>query len=60
MTGNKPMRDTSDPSRHGYHCAACGRLVVTAVDGLSRHDYDLQRWLATEGMDLTWRGAPTQ
>jgi hypothetical protein len=28
------MRYASDPVRHGYHCAACGRLVVTAIDGL--------------------------
>jgi predicted RNA-binding protein associated with RNAse of E/G family len=31
--------------------------AVDAVDGLSRHDYDLQRWLAAAGMELTWRGA---
>lgn len=31
--------------------------AVDAVDGLSRHGYDLQRWLAAAGMDLTWRGA---
>jgi len=31
--------------------------AVNAVDGLSRYDYDLQRWLAAEGMELTWRGA---
>lgn len=29
--------------------------AVDAVDGLSRHGYDLQRWLAAAGMDLTWR-----
>jgi predicted RNA-binding protein associated with RNAse of E/G family len=31
--------------------------AVDAVDGLSRHDYDLQRWLAAAGMELIWRGA---
>jgi uncharacterized protein len=31
--------------------------AVDAIDGLSRHDYDLQRWLADNGMTLTWRGA---
>jgi uncharacterized protein len=31
------------------------RRAVAAVDGLSRHGYDLQRWLATEGMQLAWR-----
>lgn len=34
------------------------RRAVAAVDGLSRHQYDLQRWLAAEGMDLTWHGVP--
>jgi uncharacterized protein len=33
------------------------RRAVDAVDGLSRHDYDLQRWLTANGMDLTWRSA---
>jgi hypothetical protein len=28
------MRYASDPARHGYHCAACGRHVLTAIDGL--------------------------
>jgi uncharacterized protein len=36
------------------------RRAVAAVDGLSRHGCDLQRWLAAEGMELTWRGAPTR
>jgi uncharacterized protein len=53
-----------DAVRHGLLTPEVGeqavRRVVAAVAGLSRHDYDLQRWLATEGMDLTWRGAPTQ
>ncbi|BCO36078.1 DUF402 domain-containing protein [Mycobacterium heckeshornense] len=35
---------------------AVGRAVA-AVDGLARHRYDLQRWLASRGMQLTWRGA---
>jgi uncharacterized protein len=29
---------------------------VHAVDGLAHNDYDLQRWLADNGMPLTWRG----
>jgi predicted RNA-binding protein associated with RNAse of E/G family len=33
------------------------RRAATAIDGLARHDYDLTRWLAAEGMELTWRGA---
>ena len=32
------------------------RRAVAAVDGLARNDYDLSRWLATHGMELTWRG----
>jgi uncharacterized protein len=31
------------------------RRAVDAVDGLSRHGYDLQRWLAANGRELTWR-----
>ena len=30
--------------------------AVDAVEGLSRHGHDLQRWLSGNGMDLTWRG----
>ncbi len=29
--------------------------AVAAVDGLSRHGYDLQRWLSGNGVDLSWR-----
>lgn len=32
------------------------RRAAAAVDGLARHDYDLNRWLATQDMELTWRG----
>jgi hypothetical protein len=31
--------------------------AVDAVDGLARNGYDLQRWLAGYGMELTWRRA---
>lgn len=34
--------------------AALQRAVV-AVDGLARHDHDLNAWLAADGMALTWR-----
>jgi uncharacterized protein len=48
-----------DAVRHGLLTPKVGeqamRRAVKAVDGLARHGYDLQRWLATEGMDLTWR-----
>jgi predicted RNA-binding protein associated with RNAse of E/G family len=26
-----------------------------AVEGLARNAYDLQRWLASNGIELTWR-----
>ncbi|HLR99651.1 DUF402 domain-containing protein [Mycolicibacillus parakoreensis] len=31
------------------------RRAVGAVEGLAAHGYDLHRWLATRGMQLTWR-----
>ncbi|WP_186296463.1 DUF402 domain-containing protein [Mycobacterium tilburgii] len=31
------------------------RRVVHALDGLARTDYDLCRWLAGEGIELSWR-----
>jgi uncharacterized protein len=48
-----------DAVRHGLLTPKVGeqamRRAVKAVDGLARHGYDLQRWLAAEGMDLNWR-----
>lgn len=38
-----------EAERAVHHAAA-------AVDGLSRHGYDLTAWLASEGMELFWRG----
>jgi predicted RNA-binding protein associated with RNAse of E/G family len=29
--------------------------AVVAIDGLARHDHDLNAWLAANGMTLTWR-----
>jgi predicted RNA-binding protein associated with RNAse of E/G family len=29
---------------------------VDTVDGLARNGYDLSRWLAAGGIELTWRG----
>jgi len=44
--------------RHGLLTPEVGeravRTAVSAIDGLSRHDYDLDRWLAANGMDLRW------
>jgi uncharacterized protein len=31
--------------------------AVNAIDGLSRHQYDLNRWLAANGMRVSWRHA---
>ena len=45
--------------RHGLLTPEMAELAVqtavSATDGLSRHGYDLNRWLATRGMTLTWR-----
>ena len=47
--------------RHGLLTPEIGeqavRSAVAAVQGLSRHGYDLHRWLSGNGLDLTWRGA---
>ena len=47
--------------RHGLLTPETGeeavRNAVTAVQGLSRNDYHLQRWLSGNGLDLTWRAA---
>ena len=33
------------------------QTAVAAIDGLARNAYDLDRWLATHEMVLTWRAA---
>lgn len=33
------------------------QTAAAAIDGLARHDYDLDRWLTTKGMALSWRAA---
>ncbi len=47
--------------RHGLLTPEDGeravQTAVSAIDGLSRHGYDLVRWLGAAGMTLTWRGA---
>ncbi|WAJ47443.1 DUF402 domain-containing protein [Mycobacterium sp. Aquia_216] len=30
--------------------------AVQTVEGLARNGYDLQRWLARDGIELSWRG----
>lgn len=40
----------TDTAQRAIHTA------VDTVDALSRHDCDLDRWLAGRGMRLTWRG----
>lgn len=32
------------------------RHAVAAVEGLSRHGYELHRWLSGKGIELFWRG----
>ena len=48
--------------RHGLLTPETGeravQTAVSAIDGLSRHEYDLGRWLAGQGMPLTWRDGP--
>jgi uncharacterized protein len=48
-----------DAVRHGLLTPEVAELAVrravAAVDGLARNDYDLSRWTATIGMELTWR-----
>ena len=47
--------------RHGLLTPDLGeqavQSAVAAIDGLARHDYDLDRWLATAGVTLSWRSA---
>lgn len=48
-----------DAVRHGLLTPEVGELAVQrathAVEGLARNDYDLNSWLAGEGMQLDWR-----
>jgi hypothetical protein len=50
-----------DAVRHGMLAPGIAELAVrravAAVDGLARNGYDLQGWLATIGMRLSWRSA---
>src|SRR4029077_4608073 len=50
-----------DAVRHGLLtpdvAARAVRHAVEAVAGLARNGYDLNRWLAGNGMQLTWRTA---
>lgn len=32
---------------------------ITAIEGLLRHNYDVNAWLASVGMPIHWRGAPS-
>jgi predicted RNA-binding protein associated with RNAse of E/G family len=47
--------------RHGLLSPEAGERAIQtaagAIDGLASHDYDLNRWLAGNGMALTWRTA---
>jgi uncharacterized protein len=47
--------------RHGLLTPEDGeqavQTAVSAIDGLSKHNYNLDRWLGAAGMTLAWRGA---
>lgn len=49
-----------DAQRQGLLAPKAAELAVrraaVAIDGLARNDYDLQAWLAVNGMRLKWRG----
>jgi uncharacterized protein len=51
-----------DAVRHGLLTPEAAeqavRRAVHAVEGLARNGYDLGRWLAGQGIELTWRGRP--
>ena len=38
-----------ETAERAIHCA------VAAIDGLAAHDHDLQAWLGSNGMALSWR-----
>jgi len=38
-----------ETAEQAIHCA------VAAIDGLAAHDHDLQAWLGSNGMALSWR-----
>ncbi|WP_203471412.1 DUF402 domain-containing protein [Mycolicibacterium chubuense] len=48
------VRDGLLNAESGEHAV---RTAVATVDALARHDYDLDRWLASIGITLTWRAA---
>lgn len=47
--------------RHGLLTPEVGedavKTALSAIEGLSRSGYDLDRWLSGNGLELTWRGA---
>lgn len=50
-----------DAHHHGLLSTAATRqavqTAVAAVDGLAAHGHDLNAWLASTGMELSWRSA---
>ncbi|OSC41357.1 DUF402 domain-containing protein [Mycobacterium decipiens] len=50
-----------DAVRHGLLTPEVAELAVrravTAIDGLAHNGYDLQAWLATNGMGISWRAS---
>jgi len=52
--------DLLDAHHHGLVSSRTAeraiQRAVAAVDGLAGHGHDLHRWLAANGMELSWRG----
>ncbi len=59
--GLSDVDELLDAVRHGLLAPEVAELAVrravAAIDGLARNDYDLSRWMAAQGMQLTWRGS---
>lgn len=57
--GLADVADLLDAVRHGLLTPEAAEQAVhhavDAVAGLAEHDYDLHGWLASNGMELTWR-----
>jgi predicted RNA-binding protein associated with RNAse of E/G family len=58
--GLSDVDELLDAVRHGLLTPEVAELAVrraaAAVDGLAGNGYDLSRWVATRGMELTWGG----
>ena len=59
--GLSDVDELLDAVRHGLLTPEVAERAVlravAAIDGLASNDYDLSRWMAANGMELTWREA---